>query len=331
MERARGSGPRGRGFKSRRAHKGNMVLLESIEKRLLEELNPKVRLVLETGRYLIEGGGKRMRPLITMLACGMCGGDPERALPLGVGIEYIHAASLLHDDVVDGAKQRRGRDSANLIFGNEVAVLTGDYMYAKALHLFSTHGNIGMIRIVSQAVMDMAEAQVFELSKVGELISEEEYFQIIDGKTAVLFGACMAVGGMAGGSNEEEKLYEVGLRMGRAFQLIDDLLDYVGDANKTGKPVGNDLREGKTTYPLLSVIGDLDKEWVQKTLSKVDPSVDDIEPLRKKVVDLKGDLKTKERAMEETLMARDILMEFPDNQYREELLKIMDFITLRDL
>ncbi len=308
-----------------------MVLLEAIEKRLLEELNPKVRLVLETGRYLIEGGGKRLRPLLTMLACGMCGGDPEDALPLGVGLEYIHAASLLHDDVVDGAKSRRGRESANLVFGNEVAVLTGDYMYAKALHLFSTYGNMEMIRLVSQAVMDMAEAQVLELSKVGELITEEEYFQIIEGKTAVLFGACVAVGGMAGGCTDKDTLYEIGLRMGRAFQLIDDLLDYVGDSKKTGKPVGNDLKEGKTTYPLLSVIDLLDRKEVEDLLSKLNPREEEIDSLRKKVVTLGGDKKTKERAMEELNVAKGLLSRFPESSYKEEILRIMDFVVLREL
>ncbi len=308
-----------------------MVLLEAIEKRLLEELNPKVRLVLETGRYLIEGGGKRLRPLLTMLACGMCGGDPEDALPLGVGLEYIHAASLLHDDVVDGAKSRRGRESANLVFGNEVAVLTGDYMYAKALHLFSTYGNMEMIRLVSQAVMDMAEAQVLELSRVGELITEEEYFQIIEGKTAVLFGACVAVGGMAGGCSDRNTLYEIGLRMGRAFQLIDDLLDYVGDSKKTGKPVGNDLREGKATYPLLSVIDRLERERVEALLRKIEPSEEEIEDLRREVIDLGGDERTRRRALEELEAAKTLLFRFPESSYRDEILKIMDFVVLREL
>ena len=308
-----------------------MVLLEAIERRLLEELNPKVKLVLETGRYLIDGGGKRLRPLITMLSCGMCGGEPEDALPLGVGLEYIHAASLLHDDVVDGAKKRRGRESANLIFGNEVAVLTGDYMYAKALHLFATHGTIDMIRIVSRAVMDMAEAQVLELSRVGELITEEEYFQIIDGKTAVLFGACVSVGGLAGGCDEEDRLYEVGLRMGRAFQLIDDLLDYAGNSEKTGKPVGNDLREGKTTYPLLSVLDSLDRARVESLLKEINPSEEEIESFRREVLSLGGDVKTKERAIEELSRAKELLSVFPENHYKEEILKLMDFVAFREL
>ncbi len=179
--------------------------------------------------------------------------------------------------------------------------------------------------------MEMAEAQVLELSKVGELITEEEYFRIIEGKTAVLFGACVAVGGMAGGCADKDTLYEIGLRMGRAFQLIDDLLDYVGDSKKTGKPVGNDLREGKTTYPLISVIDRLDRERVEALLRKVEPSEEEIEDLRSKVIDLGGDERTRRRALEELDAAKTLLFRFPESYYREEIFKIMDFVVLREL
>jgi len=308
-----------------------MELLEAIERKLFEELNPKVRLVLETGRYLIEGGGKRIRPLVTVLTCGMCGGDPEKALPLGVGLEYIHAASLLHDDVVDGAQSRRGRKSANLIFGNGVAVLTGDYMYAKALRIFATYGNIEMIRVVSEAVMEMAEAQVLELSKVGEVISEEEYFRIIDGKTAVLFGACTAVGSMVAGYPDPETMMRFGLHMGRAFQLVDDLLDYVGDPSKTGKPVGNDLKEGKVTYPLLSVLDKIGRDRVEKILKDPNPSGEDIELLRDEVVRLGGVERTRERAEEEVRKAVGLIEGFPESTYKRELTRILEFVVFREL
>lgn len=306
-----------------------MELIEAIEKRIFEELNPKVKLVLETGRYIFEGGGKRLRPLITVLTCGMCGGDLEKALPLGVGIEFIHTASLLHDDVVDGAQSRRGRRSANLIFGNGVAVLTGDYMYAKALRIFSTYGNMEMIRIVSEAVMEMAEAQVLELSSAGKLISEEDYFRIIDGKTAVLFGVCTAVGSMVAGLKEKEKFFRLGFHIGRAFQLVDDLLDYAGDTSKTGKPVGSDLREGKVTYPLLSVLDMIGKERVVKVLRSKDP--EEVENLRREVLRLGGAERTRERAKEEIGIVYRTLEEFEDNTYKRELLRILDFVVFREL
>lgn len=304
-----------------------MKFLEVIEERLLKELNPKVKLVLETGKYIVESGGKRLRPLFTVLTCGMCSQEPERAVPLGVGLEYIHVASLLHDDVVDGAETRRGKKSANLLFGNGVAVLTGDYMYAKALHLFSTYGNIEMIKLVSQTVMDMAEGQVLEISKVGDIISEEEYFKIIDGKTAVLFGACFGVGALAGRCKNWEKLYEAGIRIGRAFQLIDDALDYEGDSETLGKPVGNDLKEGKCTYPLISVLDLLDREEVKKALR----GLSDYDTLRQKVIKLGGVEKTKERAKEELRIAKEILKGFPENKYKEDILKLVDFVVNRNI
>ena len=308
-----------------------MDLIDVIERRLLEELNPKVRIVLETGRYLLEGGGKRLRPLITVLTCGMCGGDPQKALPLGVGIEYIHTASLLHDDVVDGAQSRRGRKSANLIFGNGIAVLTGDYMYAKALQLFSTYGNMEMIRTVSEAVMEMAEAQILEITKAGEIISEEEYFRIIDGKTAVLFGACTAVGAMAAGHTDKEMFYTLGLHIGRAFQLVDDLLDYAGDSSKTGKPVGNDLREGKVTYPLLSVLDRINQDLVSRVIEDPNPDPSEVDMIRREVLRLGGGDRTRARAREEVRKAYDILKGIQDNPYKEDLIRILDFVVFREL
>ena len=308
-----------------------MEWLGLIEKALRDLLHPEIKLVLETASYLFDGGGKRIRPLLTVLTCGMCGGDPERALPLGVGIEYIHTASLLHDDVVDGAQERRGRGTANNVFGNEVAVLTGDYMYARALNLFTEHGNIEMIGVVSRAVMDMAEAQVLELSRIGDLISEDEYFRIIDGKTGVLFGACMAVGALCAGYSDPRKLWDIGLSLGRAFQLIDDLLDYVGDSKRTGKPVGNDLLEGKATYPLISVADQIDKKWALSILRAPMTDGDGVEELRNRVVELGGARNTRERAKREIEGLKRSLREFPDSQFRQSIEEIIDFVVERDL
>ncbi len=308
-----------------------MELLEIIEERLINELQPEVRLVLETGKYLIEGGGKRIRPLITSLACGMCGGDPESAIPLGVGIEYIHAASLLHDDVVDGAESRRGKVSANLVFGNGVAVLTGDFMYAKALNMFATYGNLLMIKIVSKAVMDMAQAQVLEISKIGEIIDEETYLRIIDGKTSALFGASMAVGGLKAGCEDWKTLYEIGLGIGRAFQIIDDVLDYEGDPDKLGKPTGNDLREGKVTYPLISVIDNISTEIIEEVIEDINPSQESIERLQRAVIETGGTKRAKEFAISEIDKSLRLIDKFPENIYKSKLKDIVNFVVGRDL
>ncbi|MDQ7083169.1 MAG: polyprenyl synthetase family protein [Aquificota bacterium] len=226
---------------------------------------------------------------------------------------------------------RRGRRSANLIFGNGVAVLTGDYMYAKALRIFATYGNMEMIRLVSETVMEMAEAQVLELSKVGEVITEEEYFNIIDGKTAVLFGACTAVGSMVAGYPDPRTLRRFGIHMGRAFQLVDDILDYTGDPSKTGKPVGNDLREGKVTYPLLSVLDEIGRDRVEEILRKPVLSEEDVEFIRSEVIRLGGIDRARERAEEEVRKATHLIGGFPESSYKRELIRILEFVVLREL
>jgi octaprenyl-diphosphate synthase len=205
-----------------------LQLLEEIEKALRQYMDSDVYQILEIGNYIFDGGGKRLRPLLTLLVAKGGKADTEKVLPLAVGLEYIHTASLLHDDVVDEAEARRGKKAAHKVFGNGVTVLTGDYMYANALYLFSTYGTQKMIEVVSGAVKKMAEGQILELKSVGELIDEETYFKIIDGKTGVLFAAAAAVGALASNLKESYKdFWNFGLSIGRAFQLIDDALDYI--------------------------------------------------------------------------------------------------------
>ncbi|MFN3264934.1 MAG: polyprenyl synthetase family protein, partial [Aquificaceae bacterium] len=158
------------------------------------------------------------------------------------------------------AERRRGKKSANLIYGNQACVLTGDYMYAKALSLYSRFGNLQSIEVLSDAVMKMSQGQLLELRSLGRLIDEETYMRIIDYKTGALFGACMAVGALMADRKDYWDFYQMGLIVGRAFQLIDDALDYAGSEEKLGKPVGSDLAEGKCTYPLLCVLPELKEE-----------------------------------------------------------------------
>ena len=307
-------------------------LLQITEEGLRKYLDPAVETVLTVGNYIVGGGGKRLRPLLLLLfAKGL--GVPqtillEKTLPLAVGIEYIHTASLLHDDVVDEAETRRGKEAAHRIFGNGVAVLTGDYMYANALYLYALYGNQKMIEVVSQAVKLMAEGQVLELKKVGELIDEGTYFQIIDGKTSALFAASTAVGALAAQQENWQIYWDFGLKLGRAFQLIDDALDYEGDEKQVGKPIGQDLKEGKTTYPLLSVLENLNLEEVKKVLSS--PNGDGYKKIVLLVKELGGVEKTKERARGELQAAREILNKVPLNgEVKRMLNQILDFVVER--
>ncbi|MFN3598968.1 MAG: polyprenyl synthetase family protein [Aquificaceae bacterium] len=270
-----------------------MIKTEDLRDRILYYLDPEVREVFDIGYYIISSGGKGIRPLLTLMVCEALKGDVERAVPLAVGIEYVHVASLLHDDVVDGAQTRRGKKSANLVFGNQACVLTGDYMYAKALYLYSKFGTLETIEVLSDAVMKMSQGQLMELRNLGKIIDEDTYFKIIDYKTGALFGACMAVGALMAGREDHWDFYRIGILAGRAFQLVDDALDYHGEEEKLGKPAGLDLAEGKCTYPLISVFDRLTEDQKELFFHK------DHERLRKIVLESGGVEKTEKRAMEE--------------------------------
>jgi octaprenyl-diphosphate synthase len=293
-----------------------MLELSQFNQFMLDYLDPEIRLVEDVGRYILSAGGKRLRPLLMMEVCRMLGGDVERVVPLAVGIEYIHMASLLHDDVVDGAHTRRGRPSANALFGNQAVVLGGDYFYAKALWLYANYGNLQAVEMVSRAVMHMSQSQLLELLALGKLISEEEYFRIIDGKTGALFGASMGVGALMAESPLAEEFYHMGLKVGRAFQLIDDALDYSSSEERLGKPVGNDLREGKCTYPLLSVLNHLDLQWVLERFGR-----GNTQELRERVVLLGGVENTKKRAEEEIAPVLEFVSKFENSQALLQLIK----------
>jgi octaprenyl-diphosphate synthase len=299
-----------------------MLELSQFNQFMLDYLDPEIRLVEDVGRHILSAGGKRLRPLLMMEICRMLGGDVERVVPLAVGIEYIHMASLLHDDVVDGAHTRRGRPSANALFGNQAVVLGGDYFYAKALWLYANYGNLQAVEMVSRAVMHMSQSQLLELLALGKLISKEEYFRIIDGKTGALFGASMGVGALMAESPLAEEFYQMGLKVGRAFQLIDDALDYSSSEERLGKPVGNDLREGKCTYPLLSVLDHLDKQWVLERCGR-----GNTQELRERVVLLGGVESTKKRAEEEIAPVLEFVGKFENSQ---ALLQLIRSIVNRD-
>jgi octaprenyl-diphosphate synthase len=299
-----------------------MLELSQFNQFMLDYLDPEIRLVEDVGRYILSAGGKRLRPLLMMEVCRMLGGDVERVVPLAVGIEYIHMASLLHDDVVDGAHTRRGRPSANALFGNQAVVLGGDYFYAKALWLYANYGNLQAVEMVSRAVMHMSQSQLLELLALGKLILEEEYFRIIDGKTGALFGASMGVGALMAKSPLAEEFYQMGLKVGRAFQLIDDALDYSSSEERLGKPVGNDLREGKCTYPLLSVLDHLDPQWVLERFGR-----GNTQELRERVVLLGGVENTKKRAEEEIAPVLEFVGKFENSQ---TLLQLIRGIVNRD-
>ncbi|MFQ5894902.1 MAG: polyprenyl synthetase family protein [Nitrospinota bacterium] len=228
--------------------------LDRVEAAIREHLRSDVALIGDIGGYLSGNGGKRVRPLLVLLSAKACGYEGERSITHSCVVEYIHTASLLHDDVVDGAEKRRGWPSANAKWGNEASVLVGDYLFAKSFALMSRDADPRILNAISQATTHLSEGEVLELVNLYNLsCSEEQYLDVVFRKTGALIEASCRVGAILGGASPamEEALGAYGRQVGYAFQLVDDVLDYTADEARLGKPVGQDLREGKVTLPLL--------------------------------------------------------------------------------
>ena len=309
--------------------------LERSEEFSRELLSSKVSLVLRAGEYILDSGGKRVRPGLTILSGKLVGAPLERLIPVATVMEYMHTATLLHDDIVDGAKLRRGKPSVNGVFGNDVAVLVGDYMFAKAIYILAVYGGEEVLKIAAKTVQEMSEGELLQLENVGNVdVDENYYFDVIYRKTASLLSTCCESGALVGGASSEEReaLRKFGEFIGYAFQLVDDAFDYVLESEKIGKPSGNDIREGKVTYPLLSVWKELNEDernLVREVFSKVEPTEEEIEKVRSLVLDKGGDGKTFELAREYVERAKELLKLFPDSDYRRALSEVADFIVER--
>lgn len=219
-----------------------------------QAVQSEVALISQIGTYIISAGGKRLRPIITILAGKALGCDDPKLYSLAAMVEFIHTSTLLHDDVVDESELRRGRQTANNLFGNAAAVLVGDFLYTRAFQLMVGSGSMKILEVMADATNIIAEGEVMQLMNIGNTdITEAEYVQVIQYKTAKLFEAAAQVGAiLAGAAPEQEKaLKDYGMYVGTAFQIIDDILDYSGNADEIGKNVGDDLAEGKPTLPLI--------------------------------------------------------------------------------
>ncbi len=238
--------------------------LKEVEKSINENFHSKIAMIPRISSYLANGGGKRMRPAIVLLTAKMCGyNGGKRDILHSTVIEYIHAATLLHDDVVDSAELRRGMVSANAKWGNEFPVLVGDFLYAKSFSMMSQNGSLDIIRAVSEATRFLAEGQVMELALKGDLgITEEDYIELIFRKTGALIVAGCQIGTLLGEATEERKeaLVNYGRNVGIAFQLVDDMLDFTSNRKTLGKPAGQDLAEGHITLPVIHVYKKADEK-----------------------------------------------------------------------
>jgi octaprenyl-diphosphate synthase len=233
---------------------------ELIRERMASEHAPRIP---EVTAHLVEAGGKRLRPMLTLAAARMCGYAGADHIRLAATVEFIHTATLLHDDVVDESAQRRGRPTANLLWDNQSSVLVGDYLFARSFLLMVETGNLEVLRILSGASATIAEGEVLQLTAAKDLATGEDIsLQVIRGKTAALFAAACEVGGVIAGveTAQAAALRDYGDALGISFQIVDDLLDYGGDTSATGKNIGDDFREGKLTLPLIKAVAKADGE-----------------------------------------------------------------------
>ena len=231
--------------------------LQKVEEEFCQQTVSSVPAITEIGQYLQGGGGKRLRPALVLLASKLCGYSGPAVVRLGAVVELIHTATLVHDDIIDGADTRRGRPSTNSRWGNHMSVLAGDWLYMQAFNVALTERQFKILDLLIGLTQVMVEGELLQLTLLRKLkITEEEYFELSYRKTACLFSACLRLGAMLGRQSEgiEMKLGSYGINLGMAFQLVDDLLDFTSSEDKLGKPVGSDLREGKVTLPLIYLL-----------------------------------------------------------------------------
>jgi len=310
-------------------------LLE-VEKVFAAQFDSDVALVGEIGRYIQGGGGKRIRPALLLLASRLCGYRGERAVLLASVVEFIHTATLLHDDIIDEATVRRGRRSVNSAWGNDITVLLGDFLYTKSMAMALSQDNLPILRLLSDVTLRMIEGELLEIERNADLgVREADHIDIIRRKTADLFSACMRIGAILGevGPEREQALARYGLNLGICFQMVDDLLDFTADEKVLGKPVANDLREGKLTLPMIFLLRRGGAEAADRVRAVVEDrgfervGRDELVALAQR----NGAL-DEARALAESyaVAARRELEAFERSPFREALAVLPDFILSRD-
>src|SRR5918993_4635330 len=231
--------------------------LDAVEQEFVRHIQSRVALIPEMGRYIQKSGGKRVRPAVLLMASRLSGYQGDRAVLYASVVEFIHTATLVHDDIIDGADLRRGRMAVHSRWGNDITVLLGDYLYIKSMAMALTYDSLEIIRQLCDVTLRMIEGELYQLTKAGDVdITEDEHFEIIRRKTAYLFGGCAQIGGMLGDVSPEQEtaLREYGFNLGVAVQLVDDLLDFTGEADTLGKTIGGYLRERKITLPIIHLL-----------------------------------------------------------------------------
>ena len=314
--------------------------MEQVEKMLTAESVASVDCVTAIGQYLQSSGGKRLRPALLLLSARLAGNSNGRsgrtAINLGAVVEMIHAATLVHDDVIDAAETRRGRPSTNVKWGNHTCVLAGDWLYMQAFQVALRERNFAILELLIGLTQMMVEGELLQLERIGRMdVTEADCMELVDRKTACLFSVCARLGALCAGSDAGlcERLGGYAWNLGMAFQLVDDVLDFTAREKTLGKPVGGDLREGKVTLPLvyaLEYASPAERRLVQTILDRRNYDEVPFSQILALLEKYRGIERVKERAQAFTDKARGIISEFPDSPYQRALTTVTELVTERD-
>lgn len=306
---------------------------EAVNDYIINHLGSNVPLVEKIGHYIVESGGKRIRPLLVLLAANAANYQGKDHIPLAAIIEFIHTATLLHDDVVDNSDLRRGKDTANAKWGNAPSVLVGDFLYSRAFQIMVEIGSMDIMSVISNATNVIAEGEVLQLLNTKNPdTTEDAYMQVILGKTAMLFEAATEAGAILANSSSEERegLRLYGRHLGTAFQLIDDVMDYLSTAEEMGKNVGDDLAEGKATLPLIHAMregNDEQRLLIRQAIRK--GGLDDLQPIMDIVKETGAIEYTQQKAQQEADLAIEALASLPETSFKETLIHLANIAVKR--
>jgi octaprenyl-diphosphate synthase len=307
--------------------------LKQVDAVIHHRLSSEVVLIRQVADYIVASGGKRLRPALVILsakACGYAGSDHHQ---IAAVVEFIHTATLLHDDVVDDSNMRRGRATANSTFGNAAAVLVGDFLYSRAFQMMVDVQNMRVMEVLADATNNIAEGEVMQLLHVHNAeVNEQDYLRVIRAKTARLFEAAGRLGAILAGVApvQEKALADYGMHLGTAFQLVDDILDYSGDLAQTGKNLGDDLAEGKTTLPIIHAMrhGSAKQETLIRN-ALINGGLSDFEPVMEAMRETGALDYTRMQAEASVRQARDAISVLPDSKYKDSLLELATFAVTR--
>jgi len=308
--------------------------MQSVDRLIHQRLKSEVVLVNQLGRYIVNSGGKRLRPLLALISAGTFGYSGKQHINLAAIIEFIHTATLVHDDVVDASELRRGKETANSIWGNEASVLVGDFLYSRAFEMMVEVGEMRIMEIMARATNVIAEGEVLQLLNCNNPdTNEQHYLEVIRCKTAKLFEAACQLGAILcqRSATEEQAMKSYGMHLGTAFQLVDDILDYSASSDVIGKNIGDDLAEGKPTLPLIYAMQTGTTEQAALIHTAIEEGGHDHIDAVMKIIDATDALSyTSQAAKAEAKKAADAIIDFPDSPYKDALLALTQFAVQRN-